>query len=137
MTALRRAGIDTVVSFLEEEEARQFDLAAEADAAKAAGLRFLSFPIPDRGVPYSAPAALSLIGNLVSALESGDSIVLHCRQGVGRSGLIAAAILVASGLKSDDAIRTVTSARGVAVPETDQQLRWLKQLPSARSVLAP
>jgi predicted protein tyrosine phosphatase len=94
----RRAGIDVIVSLLEEDEAAQLGLVDEAKAAEANGIRFVSFPIPDRGVPASAPAALSLISAISDALENGKNVAVHCRQGLGRSGLIAAGVLAASGI---------------------------------------
>src|ERR1035441_799889 len=84
---------DVIVSLLEADEAAQLDLVDEAKAAGANGIRFISFPIPDRGLPASAPAAVSLIAAISDALESGQNVAVHCRQGLGRSGLIAAGVL--------------------------------------------
>jgi protein-tyrosine phosphatase len=125
----RRAGIDVIVSLLEADEAAQLDLAGEAKAADANGIRFISFPIPDRGVPGSAPAAASLIADIADALEKGRNVAVHCRQGIGRSGLIASAVLASSGLNPERAIEVVSSARGLPVPETSPQRLWLQQLP--------
>lgn len=58
---------------------------------------FISFPIPDGGVPASIPAALSLLRRIIGALEEGKTVAVHCRQGIGRSGLIAAGALMSSG----------------------------------------
>ena len=60
-----------VVSLLEEDEAAQLDLVDEASAAEANDLRFISFPIPDRGVPASTPVAVSLMARITGALEEG------------------------------------------------------------------
>jgi protein-tyrosine phosphatase len=76
-----------VVSLLEADEAAQPDLVDEAKATGANGIRFVSFPIPDRGVPASTAAAVSLIAAISAALESGQNVAVHCRQGLGRSGL--------------------------------------------------
>ena len=93
----RRAGIVVIVSLLGADEAAQIDLVDEAQAAEANGIRFISFPIPDRGVPASAPAAISLIAAISHALESGQNVAVYCRQGLGRSGLIAAGDLASAG----------------------------------------
>lgn len=132
----RRAGIDVIVSLLEEDEAAQLGLSDEAKTADANGIRFISFPIPDRGVPASAPAAVSLIAAISNALEAGKNVAVHCRQGVGRSGLIAAGVLASSGLNPERAIEVVSSARGQTVPETPDQRLWVQRLPSGPSVLA-
>lgn len=126
----RRAGLDVVASLLESAEAVQLDLLDEPRAAEANGIRFISFPIPDRGVPASVTTATSLMAEIAKALEEGKNVAVHCRQGMGRSGLIAAGVLLSSGISLDRAIRLVSSARGLAVPETAEQLSWLQHLPS-------
>jgi hypothetical protein len=64
----RRSGLEIVVSLLEKDEAAQLELGDERDAAESKSIQFISFPIPDRGVPASTPAALSLLRNISSAL---------------------------------------------------------------------
>jgi protein-tyrosine phosphatase len=123
----RRAGIHVIVSLLESDEAGLLGLSEESKVAEAHGIRFISFPIPDRGVPASEPAAFSLIASVASALEEGKNIAVHCRQGIGRSGLIAASVLT-SGVSPEDAIKAVSSARGLAVPETSEQRLWVLRL---------
>src|SRR5205814_8025631 len=49
----RQAGIDTVFSLLTPEEERDLDLADEGHQVRAHGMKFVSFPIPDRQVPSS------------------------------------------------------------------------------------
>jgi protein-tyrosine phosphatase len=127
---LRRAGVDLVVSLLETDEAQQLGLADEAKDVEASGLRFLSFPIPDRGVPSSAPAAASLVTALAGALEAGKNVAIHCRQSVGRSGLVAAAVLAGASLDPERAIAIVSAARGEPIPETVEQRSWLLHLPA-------
>jgi protein-tyrosine phosphatase len=124
-----------MVSLLEHDEASQLDLLDEPNAAEANGIRFISFPIPDRGVPASVPAARSFIADIARALDQGKNIAVHCRQGIGRSGMIAAGVLVASGINPERAVQVVSTARGLAVPETAEQRSWLEQLAS-KSVIA-
>jgi protein-tyrosine phosphatase len=130
LTSWRPAGIDTIVSLLEKEEASQLELDREGDIAQSKGLRFISFPIPDRGVPASTPVTLSLLKDILQALEEGNNVAIHCRQGIGRSGLIAAAVLAASGIGVEKAIDIVSAARGQTIPETLPQLQWIHHLPS-------
>jgi protein-tyrosine phosphatase len=125
----QRANLDVIVSLLEDHEAAALGLVNEAQAARASGLCFTSFPIADRGVPGSVSAANSLIASLIDALEEGKNVAVHCRQGLGRSGLIAAGILVTSGLTPERAIEVVSSARGQSVPETGEQRSWIQGLP--------
>jgi protein-tyrosine phosphatase len=132
----RRANLDVVVSLLEEEEAAQLELAGEPGIARSKGIQLISFSIPDRGVPASTSAALSLLRSLSKALEQGKNVAVHCRQGIGRSGLVATALLVTSGTGVEKALEIVSAARGQAIPETAAQLEWLQHLPAERPVVA-
>lgn len=132
----RRAGVDIVVSLLEPDETSQLDLEEEASAASSNGIHFFSFPIPDRGVPRSRQAAAGLVAALSEALEAGQNVAVHCRQGIGRSGLIAAAVLSNSGISPEQAIQIVSAARGQAIPETAAQRLWIEQFASRPPVPA-
>jgi protein-tyrosine phosphatase len=131
----RKSGLDIVVSLLEKDEAAQFELVHEGDIAESKGVRFVSFPIPDRGVPASTREALSLFSAIAAALEEGKNVAVHCRQGIGRSGLIAAGVLLTTGMGADKALEVVSTARGEAIPETPAQLQWIKHLLSEKLVL--
>ncbi len=125
MTALVDAGIAALVSLLEPAEAADLSLEEEANAAAAAGLVFHSLPIADRGVPSSREQMLDLAADLVDALKGGKNVAIHCRQGIGRSAIVAAGILISSGEDSATAVNAVGAARGMAVPETNEQRRWI------------
>jgi protein-tyrosine phosphatase len=125
----QRAGISVVISLLETDEVNQLELAAEKDTVESNGLRFISFPIPDRGIPGSTQRTVVLLSDLASLLESRKSVAIHCRQNVGRAGLIASGLLLAAGSTPEQAIAAVSTARGVTIPETPAQLEWIKHLP--------
>ena len=98
MTAWRRAGVDTVLSLLTPEEAQDLDLKGEAREARAKGMKFASLPIPDREVPNSESEVTAILDRLDADLSAGKKVVVHCRQGIGRTGLVAACLLVSKGL---------------------------------------
>jgi protein-tyrosine phosphatase len=128
------AGLDSIISLLELDEAADLDLSGEASHAKTLGLQFTSFPIPDRNIPSSTPEAVRLLQAILKELEVGRSVAVHCRQGLGRSGMIAAGVLIQAGMDPDSAIDLVSKARGQSVPETAEQRRWLQRLPSKHLV---
>jgi protein-tyrosine phosphatase len=121
----QRAGIARVVSLLTAEEERDLDLANEADEVRARGMKFISLPIPDRGVPNSQSEVTAVLEKLDADLASGSGAVIHCRQGIGRSGLLAVCLLVSKGLDPQKAVEVVGFARGVDVPETEEQRGWI------------
>jgi len=122
----REAGIDHVISLLERDEEAQLHLEGERAAAVAHGVEFTSFPIPDRGVPTSSASASQLVRRVVGALDRGRTVVVHCRQGIGRSALIVGAVLVAEGEGVQTALKAIQESRGLEVPETDEQRQWLR-----------
>lgn len=129
MAALRAVGVDVLVSLLEAEERDRLGLGDEPAAAVRAGLEYREHGIVDFGVPRVADIAPVLDG-IQAALREGRHVVVHCHGGVGRSSLVAGAVLVRLGVPVDEAWRRIGSARGVPVPETDEQRRWLSGLPA-------
>lgn len=123
--AWREAGIDVVVSLLEPEEEVDLDLTGESTSSTASGLAFRAFPIPDRSVPTSREAVAALAHQIVDALRSGKTVAVHCRQGIGRSALLAAAALIAGGLNAETAVNAIRQSRGLEVPETQAQRQWI------------
>jgi protein-tyrosine phosphatase len=126
---LKREGADVLVSLLTPEEDIELALELERAACSGHGIRFRSFPIPDRDVPSSTEAFLKFIETLHHDLLQGRSIVAHCRAGIGRSSLLLASLLRREGLSTDDAFRRITQARRMLVPDTPEQLHWVENLP--------
>jgi protein-tyrosine phosphatase len=125
MKAWRRAGIDAVVSLLTPEEAADLNLEQEQLHSEANGIEFYSLPIADRSVPASDRDAAQLIGKLDAALGRGKRVAVHCRQGIGRSALIAAGLLIEQGFSPEEAIHRVSRARHAVTPETPEQRAWI------------
>jgi protein-tyrosine phosphatase len=123
----REQGVDVVVSLLTASENEELGLKDEARFSKAKGLRFVSFPIEDRNVPRSAANLQNLAAQMGSEIRQGKNIAIHCRQGIGRSSLLSAAVLLQVGEDLDQALGSIRSARGLEVPETLEQRRWLEQ----------
>ncbi|HYL38551.1 MAG TPA: protein-tyrosine phosphatase family protein [Bryobacteraceae bacterium] len=129
--AWRASGFDIIVSLLTPEEVQQMDRQQEASYCRQNQMEFVSSPIVDRSVPQSRAAAVRLIERLDAELSRGKRINVHCRQGIGRSALIAASLLMARGLPPAGAIQKVSAARHTPVPETSEQWEWIDALASS------
>lgn len=127
MAALKACGIDVLVCALTRLELDETGLRAEAQEARNAGLQFVWIPIPDRDIPDLA-AVLPTLRQLAEQLRGGAHIVTHCRFGIGRASLLAAALLVLNGVDPDVAWRQLERARGLAVPDTAEQRQWTSKL---------
>lgn len=127
IAAWRHAGVNRVVSLLTHDEERDLDLASEKQACIAQGLQFTSLPIEDRDVPSSATDASRTIDSIYEDLVHGKNVVVHCRQGIGRSALLVAGVLVESGWPPAVALARISADRGIPVPETPAQHKWVDQ----------
>ena len=121
----RAQGIDIVVSLLEQEEVSELELQREPGLCREHGMEFLSFPIPDRGVPESLRDALALAQTVSARIGDGRAVAVHCRAGIGRASLIAACALVCLGADPAAAFEVIGKARGVNVPDTEGQIDWV------------
>ena len=67
-----------------------------------------------------------LVGDLAEHLDRGEHVVIHCRMGIGRSSMLAAALLMAEGVDPGGAWSTLREARGLDVPDTPEQRAWVE-----------
>lgn len=125
MASLRARGTDILVSALTPKEQTDLHLADERAAAEAAGMEFHSLPIGDFGIP-DRDEITPILTHLLERLHGGAHLVVHCWAGIGRSSLLAASLLVLDGVEPDEAWRLISDARGVTVPETDEQRAWIR-----------
>lgn len=123
--AIRATGVDVVVSCLTPEEETELELAKEATYCAQQEIMYLSFPITDLGVPAFSTTTFSFLEQLHSYLSQQKHIALHCRQGLGRSVLMAACLLVLSDFSAEQAFDLLSRARGYSVPETAEQRAWV------------
>ncbi|MCS7483599.1 hypothetical protein ACFFQW_43355 [Umezawaea endophytica] len=124
LTSLRARGTDILVSALTEREQQDLHLTAEATTATEAGLEFHAIPIGDFGIPNRDEITPTLT-HLLDRLHGGAHVVVHCWAGIGRSSLLAASLLVMDGVAPTTAWQLITDARGVTVPETNEQRAWV------------
>jgi protein-tyrosine phosphatase len=126
----RDAGLDVVVSLLTPAEDFELGLSDEARIVRQEGLTFINFPISDYGVPTSKGQTQRLVRELEERLSHGSCIGIHCRQGIGRSSLVAACVLVTTGESSETAFQQIQNARGSKVPDTAEQKEWVASFAS-------
>jgi protein-tyrosine phosphatase len=115
-----------VVSLLEPAEADALGLAREAELVTSQSMNYVSFAIPDMSPPACSEDFAQLAQRLFSEIEAGTNTLIHCRGGIGRSGLLAAAVLLIGGRSIQVAVAQVSRIRGMPVPETPQQAAWLQ-----------
>ncbi len=134
VSAWRIAGVDMVVSLLTQAEIVELGLQDEPRVCRAHGIVYISHPISDRQVPPSPTATMELIQQIRQAMKQSQGVAIHCRMGIGRSAIIAAGVLVSQGQEVNAAFEAIARARGLEVPDTDEQKAWVADLPNANGL---
>jgi protein-tyrosine phosphatase len=121
--------VDCLVSLMEAPEYTALHIAGLPERAATYGLTRRWFPIRDLAAPpaRSMRRFLNLIQCVIEDVRAGRTVVVYCRGGMGRSGLVAASCLVACGYGATEAIRRVRSARSEAVDVATQE-RWVEMV---------
>jgi len=114
-----------VVSMTEATEMAALGVADLPARLAQAGVAWRHFPIIDFGTPApeALPAWSLLSAELHAALDRGEGVLLHCRGGLGRSGMIALRLMVERGEQPETALARLRQIRPGAV-ETGEQQVW-------------
>lgn len=130
LKAISGWGAEILLSLIEEHEYFQAGV-ADMDERMPKGLLHIKMPIPDASIPNAAwEHYWSSVGKRIrAALERGGKICVHCMGGLGRSGMIAARLLVEFGVEPGTAIRQVRVARPGAIETREQEAYIRRQHP--------
>ena len=118
---IQMRGITEVICLVPLDEI-EFKSPDYARALKNGGTswRQVMFPIVDYGVPKEREAYRRLILQVVDSLRAGTNVLAHCGAGIGRTGTLAACVLVVLGVPVAEALETVHAAG--SYPERPEQL---------------
>jgi len=127
LKVIRDWGAKALVCLIEEQEFTELGVIDLPEKTKSSGIAWHHLPIQDGSVPDSSfeEEWENVREHIHEIIYAGDKVVLHCKGGLGRTGLVAAMILVETRMDTDEAIRTVRFARQGAI-ETAQQVFYIK-----------
>lgn len=113
-----------IISLLTYDEISNLKLENEELEAKELSIDFINFPISDMGIP-GYEEFVSFIEKLFTKTMSYEKIIIHCKHGIGRSGLIALGLMVKNGNDLSESINAATKIRGYAIPQSVSQRKLL------------
>ena len=115
-----------VLTLIEDHEFAALRVAGLGDGVRRRGADWQHLPIKDLSVPdrsfegsWMASGALAL-----AALTRGERVLVHCRGGLGRAGVVACMLLIEAGESPAKALETIRAARHGTV-ETAAQERYV------------
>jgi len=112
----------------------------------------LRFAIVDHGLPSSPAVVSRALDAIDEALAAGRNVYVHCRAGIGRTGMMMGCYLIRRGYSGEDALQRLNvlwrecgrALRWPCVPETLEQIAFVQKWceletsrpePSALSIL--
>lgn len=93
-------GVEVVVNLMEDSELPR-RCPGLLEALRRHDLEVLRFPIADFGAPADAAAFGALVGDVRDRLARGQSILVHCNAGLGRTAVFLGSLLVCCGHSGD------------------------------------
>lgn len=126
LDAVRTWGAVALVTLLEHSEMNLLRVQNLGDEVSRRGLSWFHLPIVDVSIPDRAfEAAWERAGQQLRGISrSGADIIVHCRGGLGRAGMIAARLLIELGMMPERAVAEVRRVRPGAI-ETIAQERFV------------
>jgi len=121
-------GAKLVLTLVEPAELVALAVPSLGQDIQSRGIEWRHLPIADYSVPSEAFEQQWVTHGyeIRELLRNGDDVLVHCKGGLGRAGMIAARLLVELGMDAEDAIRYVRRERRGAI-ETPSQLALVRR----------
>jgi Dual specificity phosphatase, catalytic domain len=131
LARLQEAGIDSFVDLTEEHELPPYRHLLPT------GAEYLRCAIADTRVPNNVSQTRELLAAIRVALARGRGVYVHCRAGIGRTGLIIGCLLAEDEGSGKTALKTLNrlwrqserAATWPRVPQTSEQADYIRHWP--------
>ena len=131
LTRIREWGATMVISLIEEHEFGKLQVEALPEMVERLGMKWRHLPIRHRYPPAGRFETLwaDTSSEILTILRSGQRVLVHGNGGLGRTGTVAALLLVESGVAPEDAVASVRAARPNAIETAVQEWRVMVHKP--------
>lgn len=107
--------------------------------------RYLGSPIADSRVPASVSQVQGLLSDIRAAVEATHCVYVHCRQGIGRTGLVIGCYLADAAANGKTALKELNqlwqqSERAKSwptIPQTEEQADYIRRWPKLAAPRQP
>ena len=128
LDSLHQAGAEALVTLMPDEELARNGASQLPTLCAERGMHWFHLPVADEQVPQDDfdqawAQSCARIGEL---LQDGRSVAVHCKGGSGRTGLIAARILIDCGVPREEAVAKVRTLRPKAI-QHPAHAGWIAQ----------
>ncbi|PKD41389.1 phosphatase [Methylomonas sp. Kb3] len=128
LDAIAAWGAKLVLTLVEPAELKALKVPQLGHEIRRRGIEWRHLPIADFSVPTLAfeQQWVTQGHEIREMLRSGQDVLVHCKGGLGRAGMIAARLLVELGMDAEEAINAVRHVRKGAI-ETPAQLALVRR----------
>jgi hypothetical protein len=131
LATLRELRVNTFIDLTEEGEMPAYRHLLPVHT------RYQRFPIRDHGIPANPAGMRDVLAEIRSAILSKRCIYLHCRAGIGRTGLTVGCFLADRSGDGKAAIKELNELWGHSersqswpkIPQTDEQADYIRKWP--------
>ncbi|HHX88459.1 MAG TPA: protein phosphatase [Paracoccus sp.] len=127
LAQLMRFGPGLVISLTGSDEMTLRGAGKLPARLACAGIPWAHFPITDFGLPDAATDAgwPALSARVQAGLAKGERVFVHCKAGLGRSGMVVLRLMIEAGEAPDAALARLRACRPGTV-ETAAQEDWAR-----------
>jgi len=113
LLAIRSWGASVVITLLEDTELQDLGVRELGRHVVDLNMVWLQLPVRNMAVPDERfdEKWRVVLPSLCNLLREGQRILIHCREGIGRAGLVAARLLLELGVPAAESLKIVRRAR--------------------------
>jgi len=134
LSRIREAGINSFIDLTEKGEMPEYRHLLPVHT------KYQRSPIADTHVPGSAQQILELLSDIRAAIEAKRCLYVHCRQGIGRTGLVIGCYLADNEGDGKLALKELNrlwaqserAASWPKVPQTSEQADYIRRWPKIK-----
>ncbi|MCQ4261516.1 protein phosphatase [Stutzerimonas stutzeri] len=128
LTTLQAAGAEALITLMPAEELACNEATQLPQLCAERDLEWFHLPVADEQVPLADfdDAWGESVARISELLSAGKSVAIHCKGGSGRTGLIAARILIDREVPRETAIASVQALRPKAI-QHPAHIGWIER----------